>query len=505
MKVSVLIALIWSAFATAQNVLVSEGNFFEGEPHLAINPTNPQQLVAAWMGYQPNQKIVIKTAVSTDAGQTWSSPQWFTHLQTGNSSADVSMAFDATGVLYLAHIDYDNVGFSNGQIVCRKSLDGGSTWNAPVTVRSISSCPNQLCIDRPWIAVDPLTGTVVVTSMNAEQPSLVQPPYHPYIAVSSDQGASFSVQQLDVAPYLAGSTIQQPMPSPAFANDGVFVAVYPSYLTSQSVFPRLIEVRKTPISSSYSYSTAFQGLGFGTSNDSLKSAPHLALNPQNSGIAAYTFLSEVFGDPDVVLIEKENGTWSAPQRVNADTQGNGVLQDLAWAAYDTDGDLAVCWRDRRNGAITTFESPTQIYCRIKSNGQWGTEWSISPQVAHDSILLQNGNDMLNIQFQNNQLYTIWGDVRSGSLKIYINRYNQTDSSNTVQEIASETSLYPNPSTGWVFLKNGGAHEEIRLYNEAHQLLVKGTLDDLHGVDLNPYPNGIYFIEVGAEAFIVLKN
>jgi hypothetical protein len=53
----------------AQNQLVSEGNFFEGEPYLVMNPTNNQHLVAAWMGFQFNNKVVIKSSVSTD-GET---------------------------------------------------------------------------------------------------------------------------------------------------------------------------------------------------------------------------------------------------------------------------------------------------------------------------------------------------------------------------------------------------------------------------------------------------
>ena len=116
----------------SQNILLSGGNIFEGEPYLVVNPQNEQHLVAAWMGYQFNQKIVIKSVVSLDGGSTWSTPIWQAHQQAGNSSADVSLAYDLNGNLYMAYIDYDNINFVNGAVICRKSTDGGLSWGTAV-------------------------------------------------------------------------------------------------------------------------------------------------------------------------------------------------------------------------------------------------------------------------------------------------------------------------------------------------------------------------------------
>ena len=487
----------------SQNILLSGGNIFEGEPYLVVNPQNEQHLVAAWMGYQFNQKIVIKSVVSLDGGSTWSTPIWQAHQQAGNSSADVSLAYDLNGNLYMAYIDYDNINFVNGAIICRKSTDGGLSWGAAVVARSIASCPNKLCIDRPWIAVDPSTGNVVITSTNANQPTLVQAPYHPYMAISSDGGASFSLQELDAAPFLAGNAITQPMPSPSFANDGTFMALYPSYELTQSILPRIIEVSKATNAPNYSYQIAFQGLGFGTVNDTIKSAPHLALHPNNSSRGAYFFVTEVFGDPDITYIEKNGSTWNAPSRINNDPQGNGVIQDLMWADYDSDGDLAVCWRDRRNGSPGTYSSASEIFCRIQSNQAWGAEFSISPLVAHDSVLLENGNDFLNVQFQNNQLYTLWGDVRSGSLKIYLHKYNQNDSTNIVQQIPTSLPFYPNPSMEIFEVPTMYFGQPYALKNQKGKVVLKGTLE--HQLDLSPFSAGTYFLSVGPQEFKLLKN
>ncbi|MDP4955827.1 MAG: hypothetical protein NWQ65_07070 [Crocinitomicaceae bacterium] len=487
----------------AQNLLVSSGQIFEGEPYLAVDPQNSNHLVAAWMGFQLNQKVVIKSVVSTDGGSTWTAPVWQAHQQAGNSSADVSLGFDLNGNLYMAYIDYDNVNFTNGAVICRKSIDGGLSWGPAVVARSIASCPNKLCIDRPWIAVDPLTGSVVITSTNANQPGTVQAPFHPYMAISSDQGASFSLQELDSAPYLAGNAISQPMPSPAFANDGLFMAIYPSYETTQSILPRVVEVSKTVAASFYNYQIAFQGLGFGTQNDTLKSGPHLSLDPTNSNRANYAFISEVYGDPDIICIEKNGGAWSAPMRVNQDIQGNGVIQDLIWSDYDTDGDLAVCWRDRRNGVPGTYQSPSQIFCRIQSNQTWGTEFLISPLVAHDSILLENGNDFLNVQFSNNQLYTIWGDVRQGSLKIFLNHFDQLSNSSSTNPIPTLAPIFPNPSNGIFNIPQDLVGLPFILHTMEGHILRKGTL--LNDLDLSQYGVGTYFLKVEQYTFPLIKN
>jgi hypothetical protein len=500
-----IVLSVTSTFSFGQNTLVSSGQIFEGEPYLVLSPQNPQHLVAAWMGFQFNQKIVIKSAFSEDGGLTWSTPIWQAHQQSGNSSADVSMAYDTQGNLYMAYIDYDNLNFSNGAVICRKSANGGISWGPAVVARAIGSCPNKLCIDRPWIAVDPLTGSVVITSISANQPTLVQAPYHPYMAISSDQGQSFSLSELDAAPYLAGNSIQQPLASPAFYNNGTFMALYPSYDPSQSVLPRIVEVTKTAPASFYSYAVAFQGLGFGSQNDSLKKGPHLSINPTNSNEAAYTFMTEVFGDPDIALIEKINGQWSAPMRVNNDAQANGVLQDLAWSAYDTDGELAVCWRDRRNGTPNTYSSPTEIACRIRSQGNWSEEIFISPLIAHDSILLENGNDFLNVQFYQNKLYTIWGDVRSGSLKIYLNVYDQNDSTNSVSLIADEGQVFPNPSSSHITVNKAFIGRAYTLIDQQGRLMLSGYISEDRNIALEKLAKGTYVLKIGTWSETILKN
>ena len=47
----IILLLILSISSNAQNQNLSNGNVFEGEPFIAINPTNTQNIVVAWMGF----------------------------------------------------------------------------------------------------------------------------------------------------------------------------------------------------------------------------------------------------------------------------------------------------------------------------------------------------------------------------------------------------------------------------------------------------------------------
>ncbi|MEY3585628.1 MAG: hypothetical protein RLZZ243_692 [Bacteroidota bacterium] len=438
----------------AQNQIVSEGSYFEGEPYLVMNPTNSQHLVAAWMGFQFNNKVVIKTSVSNNGGNSWSSPIWQTHLSPNFSSADVSLGYDHLGNLFMCYIDYDNVNFSAGKVVVRKSSDGGLSWGNATIVLDISSCPNQLCIDRPWMAIDqtsgPNAGTIYVTNMNADQPTMITPPYHPYISISTDGGQSFQSEQLDATGFFSGSVIPQPMPSPVVTADGRFTALYPSYVPSQSLLPRLIRAESNNQGQTYTYDVAYQGQGFGTTNTLVKAGPLLKAHPNNANQMSYFFLSDDFGEADIVFIETSNNglSWSAPTRVNQDPIGNGKIQDLIWANYATNGDLAVCWRDRRNANGTGYSVSSEIFCTVRNanTSTWMNDFSVSDQaVDHLTVLEDSGNDFMNVILENDTLNVIWGDVRSGSLKIYFSKRGIYDTTNHLFSLPeAERIVFPNP-------------------------------------------------------------
>lgn len=486
----------------AQNELVSEGNIFEGEPYLCMDPNNSQHLVAAWMGIQFNNKVTIKSSVSNDGGSTWSIPIWQTHIVSTYSSADVSLGYDATGSVFMCYIDYDNVNFTGGKVLVRKSLDGGISWGNPVEVLSITSCPNQACIDRPWMSIDQTSGqnsgTIYITNVNANQPTLVTPPYHPYLSVSTDGGQTFHSGVLDATGFLAGSSIPQPMASPTVTADGRFTALYPSYLTSQSILPRLIRAQSNDQGQTISYDVAYQGQGFGTTNNLVKSGPLFIAHPNNANQLSYFFLTDIFGETDIAFIETTNNglSWSSPFRINQDPLGNGVIQDLVWADYASNGDLAVCWRDRRNANGTGYSVSSEIYCtvRTQSTGIWMNDFSVSDQqVNHQAILEDSGNDFMHVILANDTLNVIWGDVRTGSLKIYFTKRGIYDVTNHTTELpVSDLRIFPNPVTENIVLPATYLGLDYYILSEEGKTVQQGKIDEVK-ISFQSLPKGSYHL------------
>src|ERR1700745_994303 len=100
------------------------------EPGIAINPNNPQQVVAV---YQDN----AHAAHSFDAGRTWQLARGV-ESTSYRVSGDVSTTFDNQGHAFVCYIAFDKLGTFNywghnssrNGIYVRRSLDGGKTWEA---------------------------------------------------------------------------------------------------------------------------------------------------------------------------------------------------------------------------------------------------------------------------------------------------------------------------------------------------------------------------------------
>ncbi len=65
--------------ADAQNINISNLLSFDGEPSLAVNPTNAGNLIAGWMRLRADGKVWIATKASFDGGNTWSAIQFLPH------------------------------------------------------------------------------------------------------------------------------------------------------------------------------------------------------------------------------------------------------------------------------------------------------------------------------------------------------------------------------------------------------------------------------------------
>ncbi len=509
---SILILLIGNG-SYAQNQNISNGDIFDGEPFLAINPSNQQHMVVAWMGYFPFTKVMIKTKVTFNGGKTWSALNPIPHTNIFYGSADPSLAFDNSGNVFLSFIDFNNSSGS-GAVFVVKSTDGGLTWGGPTEVINAES-DSQKPIDRPWISVDISGGThngnIYVTTMPPSVFGYLPPPYHPYVTISTNGGGSFNHwQHLDTVNWLAGNIIRQPMPTNCVASNGTFYAIYPSYKLSQNSLPQYIIASSSDAGNSFSYHTVFSTES--TVNDSLAKKGYLLLSsPENPDHLIFSYLSDPYGDIDLFIRESFDGGahWGNPVRVNDDPVSNNKMQDLLWGDFNTDGDLLITWRDRRNGTGSSYQTAYEIWgaYRNHDSSNFSANFKISDTIIeYNDVLANSGNDFMCVKLVNDTLNAVWGDTRNGKLNIWFQRMEVAGNISDVKQIHTEeiplVKLFPNPTTS-AFTVKGEGITNINVYNTAGKMV--GNYTKTNNIDISDLPPGSYLVVINTTKGITSKK
>ena len=518
---TILLLLLINTTAFGQNQNLSNGNVFDGEPYLAIDPHDSQHLVVAWMGWvNLLNQFKIKTKTSFDGGQTWSPVTELPHTTIGYSSADPSIDFNQNGDVFICYIDFTGTTppVTGGVYLC-KSTDGGLSWNAPTEVINTSYDGTKWPIDRPWMVIDkstsPYQGYIYVTTMNLNR---TNPDFNPYLSISSDSGNTFSTRYIDTTGWLAGNLNPLPMCSPAVSSTGVFYGIYPSFVLTQS-----------PYFQSFLATSNDGGTDLTHHNVIIQTAPPnttdypyakkgglLLCNPANANHLVSIFTSASHGDLDIYLTESLDAglTWTNPIRLNDDPIANDRMQDLLWGDFDTDGDLVVSWRDRRNGTDSTYQTPSEIWAtyRLHEEPQFAPNFQITNQtVAYDSILENAGNDFMCIKLQDDTLYASWGDTRNGKLNIWFQSMTIDGTILSIQQISSEKipqiSIYPNPATSLVKVE-GENIKKVTVYDiKGHEVIAKqnGLLPNEVELSLEKLTNGTYLVQVITSDGIITKQ
>jgi hypothetical protein len=135
------------------------------EPFVAVNPTDPQNIVAAWI-QGPIQNDVA--AASVDGGRTWhQSPIPFTVCSGGPflGAADPWLSFAPNGDLFASGITAAT-SLSDRVVSVSKSGDGGLHWGA-LTALYRSADPN-FSPDKPSITADPIHSRLVYATWEVD-------------------------------------------------------------------------------------------------------------------------------------------------------------------------------------------------------------------------------------------------------------------------------------------------------------------------------------------------
>ncbi|MCB0523911.1 MAG: T9SS type A sorting domain-containing protein [Lewinellaceae bacterium] len=496
-----------------QNQNISNGNVFEGEPFLAVNPANPQNLVVAWMGFVLSSGVrpQIKTRSSYDGGNTWSDIVIMPHIQNTYQSADPTMAFDENGNLFLAYIDYQKDP-DEGAVFLFKSVNGGLNWTGPTEIINADADGTKLPIDRPWLTINETGQHLYLTTKPAPW---VPAPNRPYFCHSGDGGQSWSSwQYLDGPGHLVGNLIAAPMAAPA-ATGQLFFAAYPTYLFTQSIYPQYQLAKSSDFGNNFEYSEILSGTN-PSGNDSAKLAYKLLVNPANDQHLVFIYPYQPAGDIDIMMTETfDQGTnWSSPVKVNDDPLGNGKMQDMIWGDFGADGDLVISWRDRRNGTEAGYADGSDFYAAYRNKDSLNFSPNIKLSdltVDYHNILSQSGNDFMGVSLIHDTIYAVWGNTRDGSLDIWFTKKAvASGTSSTTMLLGSESLdmvVYPNPSTGIYRIEYNDTIDVdlIRIFDQKGRLVrTLENPDKQTTIDLSGFANGIYLLECSGRSGTVSR-
>jgi hypothetical protein len=338
------------------------------EPGIAVNPLNPQQVVAV---YQDN----AHADYSPDAGHTWE-PAEGVEPRNYRVSGDVSTTFDIYGHALICYIAFDKLGTFNywahgatrNGIFVRRSLDGGKTWEADqIPVAEQPSQPEIPFEDKPYVVADNTmsryAGNLYIgwTRWRLTDSQIM-------LSRSTDDGKTWSSPiEIDEHPGLPRDDNGAAEGfSGVVAPDGTLYAIWSQdneiMLTSShdggKTFARARAVIHTaPIM--FAIQTLERANGF----------PQIAIDP-NSKRLYISWSDYRNGDLDIFLTRSDDGgkQWSVPVRVNNDPPHNGAEQFFQWLAVDpTDGSIYVLFYDRRGDPQN--RNQIVVLARSTDNGQ----------------------------------------------------------------------------------------------------------------------------------------
>jgi len=326
--------------------LTPEPGYFT-EPGVAVNPNNPQQVVAV---FQDN----VHAAWSQDAGRSWNVED--IAAKNYRISGDVSTTFDNQGHAFVCYIAFDKLGTFNywahgatrNGIFIKRSLDGGKTWEAEhIAVAEQPSQPGIPFEDKPYIIADnsksKYAGNLYIgwTRWRIADSLMV-------ISRSTDDGKTWSQPlEIDAQPGLPrddngaaegfAGVVAPNGTLYAIWSQGDDIMLISSRDGGNTFSHARAAIHTAPIM--FAIQTLERANGF----------PQIAIDPKGKRLYI-TWSDYRNGDLDVFLATSDDGgkRWSDPVRVNTDPVHNGAEQFFQWLAVDpVDGSVNVLFYDRR--------------------------------------------------------------------------------------------------------------------------------------------------------------
>ncbi|HMA37509.1 MAG TPA: sialidase family protein [Chloroflexia bacterium] len=385
------------------------------EPSLAINPQNPQMVVAAAKDWRNGRKEVWHYH-STDGGTTWADVHLAGLPADLPNQSDPVVVYDADGVVYTSLIVYNQDDFTQGGLFVAHSTDNGATWSPPVVVAHNA---DKIFNDKEWLTVDrsptPSRGTLYVTWTRFTTVSEHQD-RGDIMAISSTDGGTTWSAPVPVSNARTQSDVQGSFP--AVGPDGALNVLY----YDQTTTPQLALARSTDRGLSFTAPSKVADVRrppspFPTSKFRMFVLPALAINPVDGALVATW--NDYPGNSDILLAGSRDSarTWSAPVRVNDDS--TAADQFFPTVVFSPQGLLHIAWLDRRDDPRNlTFAC---YYTQSTDDGRTFApniriaDAQSDPSVGFGGTLI---GDYIQVDAVADHAEVAWVDTRTGDQNIY---------------------------------------------------------------------------------------
>ncbi len=436
-------------------------------PSLLVDRHDPDTVYLAEVELQAGE---ARFYVSSDRGASWKRSEAprlapFTDAGLGAGSPKnirTELHQDSAGTIYYLFHAHNPAAGGARSVLLGRSDDRGITWRTTVVHAAPPGTPEETELNwQAHLAIDPADEQrLYVSWRRAYQVGAGLPsrPVRPYLAVSTDGGASFGqpVMLMDKATGFEG---------PRLAVDrGKLLAFYRE--NAPPAGPDVPEPRLTKIVASVSSD------GGRTWTDSVVTAQRDASEPVSlydarRGVHYLVWHDNRNQDLDVFFSRSSDGvTWSEPRQLNDDPKGARVGQFYPKISLAPDGRIDVAWYDFRDDSFpapTVSPTATAPYLGLTSNvGKFdavyvtwshdgGDTWSRNLRVSdvpNDRTLGTAGPQFfvqvpLAVASGDGWLVAAWSDTRHGS----VDSSTQDIATNTVDLAVTTPGGYRSSDVG----------------------------------------------------------
>jgi hypothetical protein len=359
------------ATTTPPNIKLNTDATFQlqNEEQLAVDPTNPDNLVAVWRDFRLGYRQ-CGYAYSHDGGTSWTEGGLF-GATPYNRDSDPGVVASSNGMFYSIILSYDNLSDENGLVV-PLSLDSGETWfgylEGVITYDTFFEDKELMACD---VTGGPSDGNLYITWTRFGDSTGI-------FSVTSTNGLSFGPP----TPVSDVGRVQWSVP--VVRNDGAVVVAWFSYAYSAIRYDISVDQGQTwGTDRTLANTTFFPSL----INGGINTYPFPALasdvtdGPYDGNL--YCSFADYANDGhlDLYFTKSTDGgdTWSPRIRLNDDPVDNNIDQFHPWTSVNRDGVVTVAWYDRRlDPANLSFD----LYISHSFDG--GETWTPNQRVSNVS-------------------------------------------------------------------------------------------------------------------------